>query len=254
MTTALLLLAAAVLLLPGQASAGEPTFLDLQNQARSAQGLAPLERAGDLDAIAAGWATQLRDDYEQKDDRQAVLRHNPALAQQMPGRFPQGAENVGFTVRTGAPAAELAEALHTGYMESPNHRSNVLGDYTHVGVAKRTSSDGTMWSTVVFGSLADPDPAPPEEPEPEPEPEPVEDPEPAPEPEPEPASAEPSRDEEPAADRSQASPARDLPSVDTASLFGDDWPPGYLSPDEPWDPQGALWSLRSWLPFLLRFP
>ncbi len=211
LVSALLILLAVMVASPAHASSdAESRLLARHNEARAGAGLGQLTSHDALVGVARGWSARMRDDYEARGDRAAVLRHNPGLAGQLSSSYEAAGENVGYTVLTGASAATLADRLHTAYMNSEGHRRNILGDYDRAGVGIAMASDGTMWSTVVFmredvsvraqTAPAENEDAPPERPEPEPSPTP----EPAPEPTPEP--------------------------VDAASLFGEGWPEGYLSP------------------------
>lgn len=211
--------------LPAAASpTAEDRLLALHNDARASAGLPPLQRDAGLDQVAAGWTVQMRDSYEAGGDRHAALRHNPNLAGQLPGAFQAASENVGFTVLTDASDQTLADRLHEGYMNSDGHRANIMGDYDRVGVAKRTASDGTMWSTVVFLASASPEPSP------EPAPDPAPETEPAPE-EDRTETAADGVDGEAAAD-GDAGPGEAPDPLTAEELFGDGWPDGLLSPGD----------------------
>ena len=185
------------LLPPAQASDGaEAHVLARHNEARAANGLAPLSTHGDLTAVARGWARSMRDSYEAGGSRNGALRHNPSLESQIPQHYQRAGENVGYTVLTDASHTQLANRLHEAYMGSAGHRANILGDFDRVGIGVAMASDGTMWSATVFmlegssggGSSSSGDggstedsgsegegsaaPAPESEPEPEPLPEP----------------------------------------------------------------------------------
>jgi uncharacterized protein YkwD len=41
-------------------------------------------------------------------------------------------------------------SLHRAFMDSSGHAANILGDYNYVGVGTDTSSDGSLYVTVVF--------------------------------------------------------------------------------------------------------
>lgn len=160
--TLLLALCAALLPAhPAHAAAEGATLHALVNDARAANGQAPLARNAALDAVAAVWAEQLA--------AAGALAHNPDVAAQVPG----GWVTVGENVAQGYPTEA---AMHEGWMSSSGHRANILGDYTDVGIAFLTSSDST-WGVEVFAASpaasAAPAPAPeaPAEPAPAPAPE-----------------------------------------------------------------------------------
>jgi hypothetical protein len=131
-----LLLAAAVLLVgAGPASAGEGgTIKRLANAARADAGLDPLTRDSALDRLARKWAYKIAADRE--------LSHNPDLAEQVPEGWQGIGENVAMGYPTGA-------EMHRGWMSSDGHRANILGDYTHIGIAF-VVVDGTSWGVQVF--------------------------------------------------------------------------------------------------------
>ena len=132
---ALLLAAAALLVSAGPASAGEGgTIKRLANAARADAGLDPLTRDSALDRLARKWAYKIAADGE--------LSHNPDLAEQVPDGWQGIGENVAMGYPTGA-------EMHRGWMSSDGHRANILGDYTHIGIAF-VVVDGTSWGVQVF--------------------------------------------------------------------------------------------------------
>ncbi len=132
---ALLLAAAALLVGAGPASAGEGgTIKRLANAARADAGLDPLTRDSALDRLARKWAYKIAADGE--------LSHNPDLAEQVPEGWQGIGENVAMGYPTGA-------EMHRGWMHSDGHRANILGDYTHIGIAF-VVVDGTSWGVQVF--------------------------------------------------------------------------------------------------------
>ncbi|MFD7074766.1 CAP domain-containing protein [Nocardioides sp. NPDC059952] len=132
---ALLLAAAALLVSAGPASAGEGgTIKRLANTARSDAGLGPLTRDSALDGLARKWAYKIAAD--------GALSHNPDLAEQVPEGWQGIGENVAMGYPTGA-------EMHKGWMNSDGHRANILGDYTHIGIAF-VVVDGTSWGVQVF--------------------------------------------------------------------------------------------------------
>lgn len=121
--------AAVGLAAPASAAAGTGTFLASIESARGAAGLAPYSTAGDLAAVAQGWANELA--------ARGSLAHNPALASQVSGWQAVG-ENVGM----GPDAAAIADA----FLHSAPHRANILdGDFTQVGIATAVDSRGTLY-------------------------------------------------------------------------------------------------------------
>ncbi|MEU6133872.1 CAP domain-containing protein [Nocardioides sp. NPDC047086] len=132
---ALLLAAGALLLGASPASAGEGgTIKRLANSARADAGLDPLTRDSALDGLARKWAYKIAAD--------GALSHNPDLAEQVPEGWQGVGENVAMGYPTGA-------AMHRGWMSSDGHRANILGDYTHIGIAF-VKVDGSSWGVQVF--------------------------------------------------------------------------------------------------------
>ncbi len=130
----------------------ETQVVSLLNADRAQQGLAPLSVDPALTAIARGWSDTLL--------RTAILSHNTAIARELPAGWTRWGENVG----TGPSASSLEAA----FMASPEHRANILGPFSSVGVGVDVTSAGTIWVTVDFiafqsgaaASCTDTNPAP----------------------------------------------------------------------------------------------
>jgi len=180
-------LAVAALALIGVASPAAASETDtlhsLVNQARAANGLGALARNGAMDAVALNWANALA--------AAGALSHNPNYSAQIPGGWSSAAENV-------AQGHPSGSSMHDGWMGSSGHRSNILGDFTDVGMAF-VAAGGTTWGVQVFAryGASVPPPAPPPAP-------------PAPPPAPAPAPAAP-----PAALPSAPAPAAPTPTPAT---------------------------------------
>ena len=136
--TRLAALSAAALLLPIVAApapaeaSGETTFLDLVNEARAADGKAPLVTHWDLTDDAVAHSETMRAHEE--------LFHNPDLADVTTGWSLLG-ENVGV--------GPDVETLFDLFMGSPGHRANILGPYTYIGIGI-APDNGYIWLTAVF--------------------------------------------------------------------------------------------------------
>ena len=96
--------------------------------------------------------------------RPGVLSHNPQFSAQIPAGWSRAGENVGEGFPT-------PRAMFDGWMKSPGHRANILGDYTDIGIAFVTLN-GRTWGVQDFGKYpghvgpavpqpAAPPPAPP---------------------------------------------------------------------------------------------
>lgn len=124
------------------------TLHALLNQARAGQGLGSLGRMSALDQAALDWARAMA--------ASGTLAHNPAGPAVLPAGWSRWGENV-------AQGYPTAQAMHDGWWNSAGHRGNILGDFTHVGLAF-LSAGGTTWGVQVFAkygaSGAAPAPAP----------------------------------------------------------------------------------------------
>jgi hypothetical protein len=134
-------LAAALLIVslaPGALAAAEDSLLSKINEERGSRGLPALASHWDLvdDAQAHSQAMMSADN----------LHHNPNLGSVTTGWLSLG-ENVGV--------GPSVSSIHTAFMNSPPHRGNVLGDFTHVGIGAIRESDNRLWITVVFMKASD---------------------------------------------------------------------------------------------------
>lgn len=111
------------------------TIYSLVNQARAAAGLRGLLHNESMDAVAAAWANQM--------GAAGALSHNPQFSAQIPAGWSRAGENVGEGYPT-------PQAMFDGWMRSPGHRANILGDYTDIGIAFVTLN-GRTWGVQDFG-------------------------------------------------------------------------------------------------------
>lgn len=109
---------------------GSGQVLSLLQQARSANGLAPLAPAEDLTAIAQRHAQEMA--------AAGSIWHQPLS--------PIDGLRVGENVGVGSSPDEL----HAAFMASPQHRDNILGDYGEVGIAVAWGADGKIYVDQVF--------------------------------------------------------------------------------------------------------
>ncbi len=125
----------------------EDQVFALANDARAAEGLAPLTRMPELDAVARGWSQTLATDGRE-------LGHNPDYSRQIPPGWSVSGENVGWMGELAVvPAEEVSGAVHQGWMESPGHRENLLSpDYTHMGVGVAHSPESGYYLTQNFAA------------------------------------------------------------------------------------------------------
>jgi hypothetical protein len=119
---------------PGTAAA-ERQFLVLLNQQRASAGLGPVVLDRALSDVARRWSAQLA---------AQPLAHNPGLRRSVEssGAWSRLGENVGI-------GADVPE-LHRAFWDSPDHRTNVLGDFNRVGIGVARGADGLLRVTVDF--------------------------------------------------------------------------------------------------------
>lgn len=151
LTRAALLLvvtAAAVMALAGTAAASqwageEQRLVDKLNAERRAGGLGELRVDAELQRVARNWT-----DVMAREDR---LYHNPNLAAQVQRDWLRLAENVGWYQHPTASVTEHVNNLHTLFMSSDGHRTNIMGrEFNWVGVGVRVTASGKLWATVSF--------------------------------------------------------------------------------------------------------
>lgn len=113
-------------------SGAESQFDGLIDSLRSSNGLTALARNGSLDAHARDWARHMGES--------GSLSHSN-LGSLMPP-WTSVAENVG----QGGSVSQVFDLLNG----SSGHRSNMLGDFTHVGIGVWRDANGTIWTVHVF--------------------------------------------------------------------------------------------------------
>ena len=109
-------------------------FLTRLNDERRAASLAPLKVYWDLEDDAHLHTERMIDAGE--------IYHNPNLADVTGPVWSRIGENVGV--------GGNVEMLHRAFMNSPGHRANVLGDFTHVGIGAQRGPTSRLWVTFVF--------------------------------------------------------------------------------------------------------
>lgn len=104
------------------------------NSARASAGEAALAHNASLDAVALAWANQMAANN--------AMSHNPDTGNQIPAGWTGWGENVAHGFPTGA-------ATNAGWIASPEHYANMVGDFTDVGIAF-VSAGGSTWAVEVF--------------------------------------------------------------------------------------------------------
>lgn len=155
MTRTCALLSAVSVLLMGMASgpaaaadgsntAAEQQLVQLINQARSQQGLPPLQQNSQLQQAARAHSQVMssRQTLSHQLPGEPILRKRLALSGL---RFHTDGETVAFN--------QSAEAAHQGLMHSPPHRAIILSpEYNALGIGV-VERDGTLWITEDFARL-----------------------------------------------------------------------------------------------------
>ena len=115
-------------------------LISLVNQARQQHGLGPLTVASGTSQVAAAWTAHL--------DATQSLAHNPDLRHQLETHGSPDWTTYGENVGEGP--ADNPDALFQAYMNSPEHRANILNTaYRFTGVS--VVLDGkTAWNTFDF--------------------------------------------------------------------------------------------------------
>lgn len=117
-----------------QAGDAEHGFAQRIDQERTAQGLAALAPATDLQDVARRHAQRMAE--------RGQPYHNPELGSEVTGWSMVG-ENVGVGYQV--------DDIHAAFMASSQHRDAILSpDFTEVGVGVHVSGDGRLWVVQVF--------------------------------------------------------------------------------------------------------
>lgn len=122
-------------------------MLELVNEVRATEGLAPLEPAADITVVAERWSAQMADDQD--------MRHNPDFADEI-CCWLLATENVAWSEphriwRPGDPVRRITDELHEALLSSPSHRENLLdASVDQVGIGIHVDRDGNVWITQNF--------------------------------------------------------------------------------------------------------
>lgn len=121
-------------------SAFTSRLVTLVNEARAQHGLRSLTVAGGTTTVAAGWSSHMASTN--------TLAHNPNLQSQLESHGSYNWTTYGENVGEGPSSS--ADKLFTAYMNSPEHRANILGSgYRYLGIAT-VFSGGIAWNTMDF--------------------------------------------------------------------------------------------------------
>ena len=139
------LLGLAALLAPSATAESSPAayadrLVSLINQARTDQGLRPLTVTSGTSTVALNWTHHL--------DAQQQLSHNPDLGPQLEAH---GSPNwTAYGENVGEGPTSSADDVFKAYMNSPEHRDNILNArYRYVGVGV-VFDNSVAWNTLDF--------------------------------------------------------------------------------------------------------
>src|SRR5690606_12800567 len=107
--------------------------------------LGPLALDPAMSAVSESWANQMA--------ANGAMTHNPNFSTQIPLGWSKAGENVARGYPTPA-------EVHAAWMDSPGHRANILGDYTHIGISF-INVNGSTWAVENFGKYGPSVPPPP---------------------------------------------------------------------------------------------
>jgi uncharacterized protein YkwD len=129
----------ALVVLSGRVSAGtvdEQEIVRLVNATRAVSGLPAL-------SIDAGLVSFARWHTREMSERGDIFHSGKDVrVASAPAGWTRLGENVGM--------GGSAERLHELFMQSPGHRANVLGDFSHLAVGADRGANGRLYVTVVF--------------------------------------------------------------------------------------------------------
>jgi uncharacterized protein YkwD len=121
-------------------SAFTSRLVTLVNEARAQHGLRALTVASGTTTVASGWSSHMAST--------STLAHNPNLQSQLESHGSRSWTTYGENVGEGPSSS--ADKLFTAYMNSPEHKANILGSgYRYLGIAT-VFSGGLAWNTMDF--------------------------------------------------------------------------------------------------------
>lgn len=116
----------------GFSSSAESDFAGKINSHRGGAGLGALTRSGSLDSYARSWAKKMA--------ASGSLSHSNIGS--LLGSWSAAAENVGM--------GGSVSAIFSALAGSSGHNTNMLGDYTHMGIGAWVDDNGMIWTAHVF--------------------------------------------------------------------------------------------------------
>ena len=106
------------------------------NAFRAANGKPALKLSAEMTTVARNWSQTMADT--------GVFKHNPNYSTQIPAGWRGAGENIA--------AGYALSAVVKGWIDSPGHRANMLGDFTHIGIGyvSKPGTQYTRYYTQVF--------------------------------------------------------------------------------------------------------
>lgn len=106
------------------------------NAFRAANGKAPLQLSDPMTTVARNWSQTMADT--------GAFNHNPNYSKQIPSGWTRAGENIA--------AGQTVSGVVQAWINSPGHRANLLGDFTHIGIGyvSKPGSRYTRYYTQVF--------------------------------------------------------------------------------------------------------
>jgi len=134
-----------------QATFSNEVFTSINSERNSNGGLASLIRDNDLDAIAVAHNIAMRDSAPDNADPVRINHNNfeDRGNQTFAMGYTRFGENVGG--HRNYPTSQVTNTFVNGWVNSPGHLTNILGDFTHTGIDVLVNPvDGTIYATQVF--------------------------------------------------------------------------------------------------------
>jgi uncharacterized protein YkwD len=113
------------------------------NAARKAAGLGPVNANGTLAAIAAA--------HSADQAANQTMTHTGSDGSSLGQRMARGGYRTSGAAENVAAGYGSADAVMKGWMNSPGHKANILGNYIQIGVAVAYGADGVPYWTMDLG-------------------------------------------------------------------------------------------------------
>lgn len=110
-------------------------ILSETNAYREDADLPRLTMSAPMNTVASDWSEDMAG--------RETMDHNPNYADQIPPGWTRAGENVAY--------GHGHQDVTTAWYDSPGHRENLLGDYTHIGIGYAVSPSGRPYYTQNFG-------------------------------------------------------------------------------------------------------